>query len=164
MVLMSIADNQLAIEPNQEPLGKNQFHDYEAVMVIEPVDESQLQNIEVSSLMIEEPYEVAFAELEIRAKAAIEKLMIEAYNDYKTKVENGEKISYQYFYQNYYTKAQKIEKDIEEEFNQTLDQLQQELGAHGFSSTKADHYKEQFENKKQEQFKLVLMNFLQLDL
>lgn len=115
----------------------------------------------LNSQTIEKPFVEKFDRLEATANNELVKLIGLALEDYKTKQENGEEISYFYFYQTYYPKVTALLDEINTSFNENYDALKNELKKSGFSPDSAEKFKEEFEEKKREQTKQLMTKVIE---
>ncbi|RXJ01689.1 hypothetical protein DS745_09425 [Anaerobacillus alkaliphilus] len=110
----------------------------------------------LTSEQIKEPYLEQFEVLQADALEEISSLIKIVYEDYVTKKENDEPISYLYFYRNYYPKLKQLEEQINLSFTDMYKQLEQELIKQGYSAEKALPIKEQFEQTKKDHLKELM--------
>lgn len=97
---------------------------------------------------IKAKYAGSFAALEGQAHGRLNGLIAQAKSEYSTKVANGEKINYSYFYQKYYGAATGIEATIDGAFAALFAKAQQDLTANGYDASHADSFKTQYESAK----------------
>lgn len=102
-----------------------------------------------------------FQHLEATSTIEVTNLVEQALNDYNTKKQNGEDISYFYFYRTYYPKVTALQSEINTAFEKNYSDLQDELEKHGFSPKKAEKFKVEFEEKKKEQMRQLMMNVVE---
>lgn len=111
----------------------------------------------LTSKEIEETFTGEFQHLEENAIVEVANLVELAMDDYKSKKQNNEDISYFYFYRTYYPKVTTLENEIESAFEKKYTDLRGELEKHGFSPEKAEKFKQEFEIKKKEQLRQMMM-------
>ncbi|MDQ0256657.1 hypothetical protein J2S74_004079 [Evansella vedderi] len=103
-----------------------------------------------SASQIKDEYEEKFSNLQEEAIALIRDLVDEAIADYQEKAANDEGISLWYFYRTYYGTARDIEAQIDERFYTKYAELESELAANGHSLTKAETFRNKYEETKSE--------------
>jgi hypothetical protein len=103
---------------------------------------------EITVAAIKDTYRPVFQSLEAQANAKIDSLVGRAISEYSTKKNNGESISFGYFYQKYTSAGRALEGKTDETFNYIYSSLQDELKKHGYSPNHAKEFKEQYESAK----------------
>lgn len=105
-----------------------------------------LPGITVAS--IKDKYRPAFESLESQANEKINALVSRAFSEYQGKKNNGESISFGYFYKKYSSAGKALEGNTDEVFTYIYSALQADLKKNGFSPTHAKDFKEQYESAK----------------
>lgn len=103
---------------------------------------------EITVATIKDTYRPVFESLESQANAKIDSLVSRAFSEYSAKKDNGESISFAYFYQKYTSAGRALESKTDESFNYIYSSLQNDLKKHGYSPNHAQEFKEQYENAK----------------
>jgi hypothetical protein len=101
-------------------------------------------------------YEPTFVQLEAQANGKIDALVSHAYSEYQTKKQNGEDVSYFYFYSKYSTAGKILERKTDSTFNYVYGALVNELTENGYDSTEAKKYKTAYEAAKKERRSALL--------
>jgi hypothetical protein len=96
-----------------------------------------------------EAYESTFATFYKQVNGKVEELMQVAYNEYMTKKNNNEKVSYPYFYAKYFTAAKSLEKDTDIAFHVIYETFLNDLNKYGYDPQLAHDYLKSYENIKQ---------------
>jgi hypothetical protein len=102
-------------------------------------------------------YEPTFQQLEAQANGKIDALVGHAFSEYSAKKQNGEEVSYFYFYSKYNTAGKILERKTDSTFNFVYSALVDELNDNGYDSTEAKKYKTAYEAAKKER-RSALMN------
>jgi hypothetical protein len=102
-------------------------------------------------------YEPSFQQLEAQANGKIDALVGHALSEYSAKKQNGEEVSYFYFYSKYNTAGKILERKTDSTFNFVYLALVDELKDNGYDSTEAKKYKTAYEAAKKER-RSALMN------
>lgn len=95
-------------------------------------------------------YEPTFRELEAQANGKIDALVGHAIGEYVDKKQNGEEVSYFYFYSKYNTAGKILERNTDSAFNYVYKALVKELKDNGYDSTAAQQYKTAYEAAKKQ--------------
>ncbi len=103
---------------------------------------------EVTVANIKEKYYLSFEYLQIQANSKIDALISQAYGEFQTKRNNGETISFSYFYQKYSSASASLESSTDAAFNIIYSALQDDLKKNGFSPSHANSFKEEYETAK----------------
>ncbi len=111
------------------------------------------EEIVTTSASIKQNYEEKFEALETTAIEEVTNMVELAMDDYRSKKQNGENISYFYFFRTYYPKVTALQNEIDTNFAKKYNDLQEELEKHGYSPEKAERFKEEFEEKKNDLMK-----------
>jgi hypothetical protein len=109
-----------------------------------------------SAVDIASKYEPTFEQLEAQANSKIDALVSHAYSEYQTKKQNGEDVSYFYFYSKYSTAGKILERKTDSTFNYVYGALVNELTENGYDSTEAKKYKTAYEAAKKERRSALL--------
>ncbi len=109
---------------------------------------TQVKEDTVTVAEIKDKYRPSFQNLQDQANGKIDSLVSKAFTEYKTKKENGEKISLGYFYNKYTNAADALEGKTDTAFNTIYKALQKDLKKHGYSTSHAKEFKEHYENEK----------------
>ncbi|WP_226037823.1 hypothetical protein [Aquibacillus saliphilus] len=110
---------------------------------------------------IKDDYQHQFKKLEVDVNNKLDNLMDEAYNEYKQKKQNDEKISFSHFYTKYKDIAVQLENNTDKHFYKLYNQLQLELKSHGYNRNEAEQFKTIYEKSKSKQRNQMLKRFLQ---
>ncbi|MEW8969223.1 MAG: hypothetical protein AB2411_01290 [Mesobacillus sp.] len=102
-------------------------------------------------------YEPSFRELEAQANGKIDALVGHAIGEYVAKKQNGEEVSYFYFYSKYNTAGKILERNTDGAFNYVYKALVKELKDNGYNSSAAQQYKTAYETAKKQR-RAALMN------
>lgn len=97
---------------------------------------------------ITDKYKPSFLALEDQANSKINSLVSYAADEYSTKKQNGEDISYFYFYAKYSRAGTALEIKTDEAFNYLYNALVDELVENGFDVKEAKPFKEAYESAK----------------
>ncbi len=97
---------------------------------------------------IKDKYRPILKELDSLASAKMTSLAEQAIDEYQTKKEKGENISYSYFYQKYMGAAEELEANTDALFENVMALVEQELAASGFNSSYGDSFREDYEATK----------------
>jgi hypothetical protein len=111
----------------------------------------------VTSDTILKKYTPSFKDIEEQANQKVNELISYAVREYKDKKENGEEISYFYFYSKYSTAGKTLEANTDDSFNYIYEHLENELKQKGFDEKNALTFKKQY-NKAKKQRKSQLMS------
>lgn len=112
--------------------------------------ESASEAKKVSANVIIEHYVPSFAELESQANERINALVEYAQNDYITKKQSDQEVSYISFYTKYSTAGRTIEKNTDAAFDVIYQALVQTLKEYGHDESKAKPIKDHYEQSKKE--------------
>jgi ABC-type cobalt transport system substrate-binding protein len=104
-----------------------------------PVESTEITVADIKNL-----YRPVFKSLESQATGKIDALTSRAVGEYHSKKAAGEDISYSYFYQKYTSAGRNLEAKTDEAFNYIYKSLEKELKKHGYSSTHAKDFQEQY--------------------
>jgi cobalamin biosynthesis Mg chelatase CobN len=104
---------------------------------------------EVTVANIKDKYYPSFDYLQIQANNKIDALISQAYGEFQTKRNNGETISFSYFYQKYTSASAALESNTDAAFHIIYSALQDDLKKNGFSPSHADSFKEEYEAAKE---------------
>jgi hypothetical protein len=104
--------------------------------------------VEITVASIKGKYRPVFESLEAQANTKIDGLVSRAIGEYHQKKNNGESISFAYFFQKYTSAGKDLESKTDDAFNYIFTALQDNLKKHGFSPNHANEFKEQYENAK----------------
>jgi ABC-type cobalt transport system substrate-binding protein len=107
-----------------------------------------VESTEVTVADIKNLYRPVFKSLESQATGKIDALTSRAVGEYRSKKAAGEDISYSYFYQKYTSAGRNLEAKTDEAFNYIYKALEKELKKHGYSSTHAKDFQEQYASAK----------------
>ncbi|RDI39984.1 hypothetical protein [Falsibacillus pallidus] len=110
------------------------------------IDSQDSNTVTVAS--IKDKYRPVFSNLEAQANDKVKSMLTLAFSEYQTKKENGESISFGYFYSKYNGAAADLEAKTDEVFNVVYGALKNDLKKHGYSTSHAKEFKEQYENEK----------------
>ncbi|MHC0037893.1 hypothetical protein [Pseudoneobacillus sp. C159] len=113
-------------------------------------DNSTEAPVEVTVKNIKDKFRPVFKSLESQANGKIDALMSRAFNEYQQKKENGESISYSYFYQKYTSAGRDLENKTDGAFNYIYKALENDLQKHGYSVSHAKPFREQYEETKKD--------------
>lgn len=105
---------------------------------------------------IKKRYQYAFTQLEAQATERVDALIGRAYNEYSGKKNNGEEISFSYFYVKYSKAGKNLEAKTDEAFNAVYHQLQNELKANGYSPEHAEEYLKAYKKTKEERRSVIM--------
>ncbi len=111
---------------------------------------------EITVASIKEKYRPSFENLQNQANGKIDSLINKAYNEYKAKKNNGESISFGYFYQKYQGAGQALEDKTDGAFQIIYKALQNDLETNGFSKSHADEFLKQYDVAKSERESALL--------
>jgi hypothetical protein len=111
-------------------------------------DQSSSKELEVTVASIKNLYRPTFESLESQANQKIDSLVSKAFNEYQTKKQNGESISFAYFYQKYSSAGSQLESQTDGAFHYIYKALEKELKNNGFSPSHAVSFKEEYEKAK----------------
>ena len=114
------------------------------------------QPTEITVASIKEKYRPSFENLQNQANGKIDSLINKAYNEYKAKKNNGESISFGYFYQKYQGAGQALEDKTDGAFQIIYKALQNDLEKNGFSKSHADEFLKQYDVAKSERESALL--------
>lgn len=110
----------------------------------------------VSANVIIDRYVASFADLEAQANDRINALVEYAQNDYQTKKQNGQDVSYVSFYTKYSTAGRTIEKNTDTAFQTIYSSLVETLKEYGHDESKAEHIKDHYEQSKKERRNAII--------
>ncbi|KGP74704.1 hypothetical protein [Pontibacillus yanchengensis] len=111
-------------------------------------DTSKDENLSVSE--IKQNHQPAIDKLEQQAQAKIDELAQHALAEYQKKKNNGEDVSYSYFYQKYKEAANRLESNMDSAFNNIYSSMQTKLAENGHSKEAASEVKENYEQMKEQ--------------
>jgi len=117
-----------------------------------------VQQVTVAS--IKEKYRPSFEYLQQQANAKIDALVDHAISEYHARKENGQSISFNYFFAKYNTAAQELESKTDAAFNIIYNALENELKKNGFSPSHAKEFRETYEQQKSAQRNALLKKAL----
>jgi hypothetical protein len=103
----------------------------------------------VTVATIKNKYNTAFKLLESQTKSRLNSLISEAKTEYTTKKNNGEKISYGYFYRKYMGAATSLEQSTTYAVNAVVKLVEADLKANGFDAEHAQSFVEHYEKTKE---------------
>jgi hypothetical protein len=106
--------------------------------------------VEVTVKNIKDKFRPVFKSLESQANGKIDALVARAFGEYQQKKENGESISYSYFYQKYTSAGRDLENKTDAAFNYIYKALEKDLQKHGYSVSHAKPFREQYEETKRD--------------
>ncbi|OAT81623.1 hypothetical protein A6P54_12685 [Bacillus sp. MKU004] len=110
----------------------------------------------VTSDTILNKYKPSFEDIEVQANQKVNELISYAVKEYKDKKENGEEISYFYFYSKYSLAGKTLESNTDDSFNYIYGHLENELKKNGFDEKSASIFKDKYkEMKKQRKAQLM---------
>ncbi|MEK5079729.1 hypothetical protein MKX73_12455 [Solibacillus sp. FSL W7-1436] len=104
------------------------------------------EKVTVSSIKAQ--YTPTFASIENQARARINGLVSQAYDEYKTKKKNGESIQYGYFYRKYMGAATAMEKSTDATVKTVVGLVEKDLQANGFDKSYAQTFMEDYKATK----------------
>lgn len=107
------------------------------------------QEERVTVATIKNKYNTAFKLLESQTKSRLNSLISEAKTEYTTKKNNGEKISYGYFYRKYMGAATSLEQSTTYAVNAVVKLVEADLKANGFDAEHAQSFVEHYEKTKE---------------
>ncbi|KAB2336742.1 hypothetical protein F7731_10335 [Cytobacillus depressus] len=102
----------------------------------------------VTVASIKNKYRPSFESLQNQANAKIDSLVDTAYGEYKSKKNNGESISFAYFYQKYTGAGKALEEKTDGAFKIIYQALQDDLKKHDFSTSHAKDFLQEYEAAK----------------
>lgn len=97
---------------------------------------------------IKDKYRPSFENLQNQANGKIDTLVNAAYNEYKVKKQNGESISFSYFYQKYTGAGKALEDKTDAAFQIIYKALQEDLQKNNFSTSHAKDFLTEYEAAK----------------
>jgi hypothetical protein len=103
---------------------------------------------EVTVASIKQKYNPSFQNLESQANSKLNALVGQAYAEYQNKKNNGESISFGYFYQKYSSAASALESNTDAAFQSVLNAVENDLVKNGFSKSEANSFKKEYEAQK----------------
>ncbi|WP_138419854.1 hypothetical protein [Aquibacillus sediminis] len=118
--------------------------------------EQESESNVLTATEINRQYKPAFESLESQATDRLNNLLTNAYDEYREKKENDEKISYSYFYQKYKSGADRLEENTDQAFEQLYKALQKDLKENGHSEDEASEFKEEYEAAKESRKDAIL--------
>lgn len=104
------------------------------------------EKVTVSSIKAQ--YTPTFTMIENQARARINGLISQAYDEYKTKKKNGESIKYGYFYRKYMGAATAMEKSTDATVKTVVGLVEKDLQANGFDKSYAQTFMEDYKATK----------------
>ena len=107
------------------------------------------QGERVTVSTIKEKYNTAFNLLESQTKSRLNSLISEAKTEYTTKKNNGEKVSYGYFYRKYMGAATNLEQSTTSAVHAVVKLVEADLKANGYNPEHAKSFVEQYEKTKE---------------
>lgn len=110
----------------------------------------------VTPQSIKDRYRPSFESLEAQANSKINALAGRAFNEYKEKKANGEKISYSYFLTKYKTAGEALEAKTDQAFNKLYAALLKDLKTQGFDPKEAEEIRATYEATKKERRNILL--------
>ncbi|QHE53705.1 hypothetical protein [Pontibacillus sp. HMF3514] len=123
-------------------------------------ESEKTQQDHVTAEDIKNRYRPTFQALQDQALAKLNNLVAYAYSEYKKKKENGEKVSYGYFYKKYKSAAKELEAKTDATFERLYTSLQQDLVENGYSKDEASDVKAYYNQKKDERESRMLSKVL----
>ncbi|MDN4495114.1 hypothetical protein [Ureibacillus aquaedulcis] len=102
---------------------------------------------------INDKYRPVLNEIESLASSKVNSLAEQAIDEFYTKKEKGEKISYPYFYQKYMEALDGLEENTDVFFAGVMSIVEQELATSGFNPSYVDSFREDYEASKKSQRK-----------
>ena len=103
----------------------------------------------VTVATIKNKYNTAFNLLEKQTRSRLNSLISEAKAEYTAKKNNGEKISYGYFYRKYMGAATALEQSTSSAVNSVVKLVELDLKANGFNAEHAQSYVQNYEKTKE---------------
>ncbi|WP_394138170.1 hypothetical protein [Cytobacillus oceanisediminis] len=103
---------------------------------------------EVSVASIKNKFRPSFENLQSQADAKINSIVARAFGEYTEKRNDGESISFAYFFQKYSSAGDELESKTDTAFNMIYGALEEDLKKHGFSPSHAKSFKEEYEQAK----------------
>jgi hypothetical protein len=128
--------------------GKNSTKD-NTTTTKTPSSSKDSTKTEVTVAYIKGKYRPVFESLESQANGKIDALVSRAIGEYQQKKNNGEEISYAYFYQKYTSAGKQLENRTDEMFGYIYEALEGELKKHGYSPSHANEFKSAYESAKE---------------
>lgn len=117
-----------------------------------------IQQVTVAS--IKEKYRPSFEHLQQQANAKIDALVDHAISEYRERKDNGQSVSFNYFFAKYNTAAQELEAKTDAAFNIIYSALENELKKNGFSPNHAKEFRDTYEQQKSAQRNVLLKKAL----
>lgn len=103
----------------------------------------------VTVATIKDKYTKTFSIIETQSRNRLNALISEAKNEYTTKKNNGENISYGYFYRKYMGAATSLEQSTTAAVNSIVKLVEMELKANGYDASHAQSFVDQYEKTKE---------------
>nr|WP_106784341.1 hypothetical protein [Lysinibacillus timonensis] len=106
---------------------------------------------------IKEKYMPTLEALQVQANSKVDGLVGKAYSEYVAKKQNGQEVSFGYFYNKYVGAADTLEASTDAVFNSIISIIESELVANGFNKDHANSLRDEY-NAQKEQRRSALMN------
>lgn len=107
------------------------------------------QQERITVATIKNKYNAAFERLKSQTESRLNSLISEAKTEYTTKKNNGEKISYGYFYRKYMGAATSLEQSTTSAVTAVVKIVEADLKANGYNPEHAQSYVENYEKTKE---------------
>ena len=141
------SNETLLLENNNEEVNDNTQSSQGNLKNTSSLQQNNIQ-VQLTADSINKKYEPSFLELQTQANGKLNTLISIAFEEYKAKKNNQEKISYPYFYSKYVSAARSIESNTDIVFDQIYSALSSELVQNGFNEEDAKIFQKQYENEK----------------
>lgn len=133
-------------ETNSETTTNSSEASSETGLTTENKDNTTEKTVTVAT--IKDKYRPSFENLQNQANNKIDTLVNAAYNEFKTKKQSGESISFAYFYQKYSGAGKALEDKTDSAFQIIYKALQDDLQKNGYSTSHAKDFLEEYQAAK----------------
>ncbi|MYL33856.1 hypothetical protein GLW05_09620 [Pontibacillus yanchengensis] len=139
-----IVDSEFQVEMSEQQTKSNNEQQSES-----PSDKNTSSDDNLTVNEIKQNHQPAINKLEQQAQAKIDELAKHALAEYQRKKNNGEDVSYSYFYQKYKEAADRLESNMDSAFKTIYSSMQSKLAENGHSKDAASEVKENYEQMKE---------------
>ncbi|MYL53884.1 hypothetical protein GLW08_11105 [Pontibacillus yanchengensis] len=139
-----IVDSEFQVEMSEQQTKSNNEQQSES-----PSDKNTSSDDNLTVNEIKQNHQPAINKLEQQAQSKIDELAKHALAEYQRKKNNGEDVSYSYFYQKYKEAADRLESNMDSAFKTIYSSMQSKLAENGHSKDAASEVKENYEQMKE---------------
>lgn len=162
------SEYEILLPANGAEIIRNELEPRDLELVEDEVRQEQLEQQQATTNMpthsaeeVKGKYRQSFESLEVQANNKLNNLIARAYDEYTEKKNNGESISYSYFYSKYKNALDALEAQTDKAFLTIYDTLINDLTSLGYDPAKATVFKEEYERTKNSQKHVLLQRIME---